>query len=181
MQRARGSSEAQPLQRRSARKCASLSGRSSLAAQSWAQFGHAKNYSSKLLKINKLYGGGRGIRTPVRVSPQTVFKTAGFNHSPIPPSRSYLISLVYRAVTASSRMASAGRRCLVTTADSSSPHSAWLHHSCGRLAHRNDVGDRPNRRSRQEMRGNNIDKLTRCDHFGLLPEPWKMPLFPVMR
>jgi hypothetical protein len=31
------------------------------------------------------YGGGRGIRTPVRVSPQTVFKTAGFNHSPIPP------------------------------------------------------------------------------------------------
>src|SRR5436189_875165 len=33
-------------------------------------------------------GGGRGIRTPVRVAPQTVFKTAGFNHSPIPP---YLI------------------------------------------------------------------------------------------
>src|SRR5579884_2166949 len=30
-------------------------------------------------------GGGRGIRTPVRVTPQTVFKTAGFNHSPIPP------------------------------------------------------------------------------------------------
>src|ERR1039457_3152252 len=31
-------------------------------------------------------GGGRGIRTPVRVAPQTVFKTAGFNRSPIPPS-----------------------------------------------------------------------------------------------
>ena len=30
-------------------------------------------------------GGGRGIRTPERVSPLTVFKTAGFNHSPIPP------------------------------------------------------------------------------------------------
>ena len=31
-------------------------------------------------------GGGRGIRTPERVTPLTVFKTAGFNHSPIPPS-----------------------------------------------------------------------------------------------
>ena len=31
-------------------------------------------------------GGGRGIRTPERVAPLTVFKTAGFNHSPIPPS-----------------------------------------------------------------------------------------------
>jgi hypothetical protein len=30
-------------------------------------------------------GGGRGIRTPERVTPLTVFKTAGFNHSPIPP------------------------------------------------------------------------------------------------
>jgi hypothetical protein len=40
-------------------------------------------------------GGGRGIRTPVRVTPQTVFKTAGFNHSPIPPPQSYLISSVY--------------------------------------------------------------------------------------
>ena len=30
-------------------------------------------------------GGGRGIRTPVHLSTQTVFKTAGFNHSPIPP------------------------------------------------------------------------------------------------
>jgi hypothetical protein len=36
-------------------------------------------------------GGGRGIRTPERVSPLTVFKTAGFNHSPIPPLPKYLI------------------------------------------------------------------------------------------
>ncbi len=31
------------------------------------------------------HGGGRGIRTPVPLSRETVFKTAGFNHSPIPP------------------------------------------------------------------------------------------------
>jgi hypothetical protein len=30
-------------------------------------------------------GGGRGIRTPERVSPSTVFKTAAINHSAIPP------------------------------------------------------------------------------------------------
>jgi hypothetical protein len=30
-------------------------------------------------------GGGRGIRTPGTLSSSTVFKTAGFNHSPIPP------------------------------------------------------------------------------------------------
>src|SRR6185369_13363803 len=29
--------------------------------------------------------GGRGIRTPGRVSPSTVFKTAALNHSAIPP------------------------------------------------------------------------------------------------
>ena len=34
-------------------------------------------------------GGGRGIRTPERVTPLTVFKTAGFNHSPIPPTSFY--------------------------------------------------------------------------------------------
>ena len=34
----------------------------------------------------RISGGGRGIRTPERVSPLTVFKTAGFNHSPIPPA-----------------------------------------------------------------------------------------------
>src|SRR5580658_6048605 len=38
-------------------------------------------------------GGGRGIRTPERVTPLTVFKTAAFNHSAIPPSLSYPISL----------------------------------------------------------------------------------------
>ena len=32
------------------------------------------------------HGGGRGIRTPERVTPLTVFKTAAFNHSAIPPS-----------------------------------------------------------------------------------------------
>jgi hypothetical protein len=31
------------------------------------------------------YGGGGGIRTPVTLSSQTVFKTAGFNRSPTPP------------------------------------------------------------------------------------------------
>ena len=36
-------------------------------------------------------GGGRGIRTPERLTPLTVFKTAGFNHSPIPPIPSYSI------------------------------------------------------------------------------------------
>ena len=31
-------------------------------------------------------GGGRGIRTPEPLSRLTVFKTAGFNRSPIPPA-----------------------------------------------------------------------------------------------
>jgi hypothetical protein len=31
------------------------------------------------------HGGGRGIRTPGTLSGTTVFKTAGINHSPIPP------------------------------------------------------------------------------------------------
>jgi hypothetical protein len=30
-------------------------------------------------------GGGGGIRTPETLSSLTVFKTAGFNHSPTPP------------------------------------------------------------------------------------------------
>ena len=34
-------------------------------------------------------GGGRGIRTPDALSGITVFKTAGFNRSPIPPRLSY--------------------------------------------------------------------------------------------
>jgi hypothetical protein len=32
------------------------------------------------------YGGGGGIRTPETLSGLTVFKTAGFNRSPTPPS-----------------------------------------------------------------------------------------------
>ena len=36
-------------------------------------------------KNGKRFGGGRGIRTPVAVTRQTVFKTASFNHSDIPP------------------------------------------------------------------------------------------------
>ena len=34
---------------------------------------------------NLLCGGGGGIRTPETLSGLTVFKTAGFNHSPTPP------------------------------------------------------------------------------------------------
>src|ERR1019366_388132 len=33
----------------------------------------------------RLRGGGGGIRTPETLSGLTVFKTAGFNHSPTPP------------------------------------------------------------------------------------------------
>ena len=36
-------------------------------------------------------GGGRGIRTPGRVTPSTVFKTAALNRSAIPPFSSYAI------------------------------------------------------------------------------------------
>src|SRR6266852_1984795 len=47
-------------------------------------------YSWKLVPISasittSCNGGGRGIRTPERVTPLTVFKTAAFNHSAIPP------------------------------------------------------------------------------------------------
>jgi hypothetical protein len=35
--------------------------------------------------FQRLSGGGRGIRTPGTLSGTTVFKTAGINHSPIPP------------------------------------------------------------------------------------------------
>ena len=34
-------------------------------------------------------GGGTGIRTPERVSPLTVFKTAAFDRSAIPPQDDY--------------------------------------------------------------------------------------------
>ncbi len=39
----------------------------------------------KQLKVNDLINGGRGIRTPGTVPRTAVFKTAGFNRSPIPP------------------------------------------------------------------------------------------------
>ncbi len=52
-------------------------------------------YDSNYLRINlnlnlmegigKLVGGGRGIRTPDDREAITDFKSAGFNHSPIPP------------------------------------------------------------------------------------------------
>jgi hypothetical protein len=50
-------------------------------------------------------GGGRGIRTPVRVSPQTVFKTAGFNHSPIPPPSKITWTLMPAAAREDKRQA----------------------------------------------------------------------------
>ncbi len=34
---------------------------------------------------NAGFGGGRGIRTPETLTGLTVFKTAAFNHSAIPP------------------------------------------------------------------------------------------------
>ena len=40
---------------------------------------------SQLVDYIRLNGGGRGIRTPGALSGTTVFKTAGFNRSPIPP------------------------------------------------------------------------------------------------
>ena len=41
-------------------------------------------------------GGGRGIRTPGTLSGTTVFKTAGINHSPIPPRWGATVAIVYR-------------------------------------------------------------------------------------
>jgi hypothetical protein len=42
--------------------------------------------------LSALYsGGGRGIRTPEWVPPLTVFKTAAFNRSAIPPLLNYLM------------------------------------------------------------------------------------------
>ena len=38
------------------------------------------------LTFDLISGGGRGIRTPERVTPLTVFKTAAFSRSAIPPS-----------------------------------------------------------------------------------------------
>jgi hypothetical protein len=38
--------------------------------------------------LEQVNGGGRGIRTPVGLSPKAVFKTACFNRSHIPPQGS---------------------------------------------------------------------------------------------
>ena len=48
-------------------------------------------------------GGGGGIRTPETLSGLTVFKTAGFNHSPTPP----LPSLTGNALALQARKAGA--------------------------------------------------------------------------
>src|SRR6266436_7698385 len=45
-----------------------------------------KRYVVSLYTTIRYDGGGRGIRTPERVTPLTVFKTAAFNHSAIPPT-----------------------------------------------------------------------------------------------
>ena len=37
------------------------------------------------MRLYVAYGGGRGIRTPGRLAPTTVFKTVAINHSAIPP------------------------------------------------------------------------------------------------
>src|SRR6476660_3253271 len=42
-------------------------------------------------KMQNRYNGGRGIRTPGTVPRTAVFKTAGFNHSPIPPPSRILL------------------------------------------------------------------------------------------
>ena len=52
---------------------------------------------------SKIDGGGGGIRTPETLSGLTVFKTAGFNHSPTPP----LPSLTGNALALQARKAGA--------------------------------------------------------------------------
>ena len=52
---------------------------------------------------SKIDGGGGGIRTPETLSGLTVFKTAGFNHSPTPP----LPSLTGNALAFQARKAEA--------------------------------------------------------------------------
>ncbi len=37
--------------------------------------------------MKEMNGGGRGIRTPVPVAREAVFKTAAFSHSAIPPKK----------------------------------------------------------------------------------------------
>ncbi len=51
------------------------------------------DYWTRLDGVKRVNGGGRGIRTPGTLTGTTVFKTAGFNRSPIPPRAG--ISQVY--------------------------------------------------------------------------------------
>ncbi len=51
--------------------------------------------STRLLQ--KTYGGGRGIRTPVTRKGKAVFKTACFNHSHIPPHAARTAALLRQA------------------------------------------------------------------------------------
>ena len=59
-------------------------------------------------ELVRLSGGGRGIRTPGGVSPTAVFKTAGFNRSPIPPQASVAWLAIQNAATAESRAVGSG-------------------------------------------------------------------------
>src|SRR5580698_1787238 len=60
----------------------------------------AARKSTQITETKKLKpNGGRGIRTPERVTPLTVFKTAGFNHSPIPPLRILSDSFILRTMS----------------------------------------------------------------------------------
>jgi hypothetical protein len=50
-----------------------------------AKVGRVTRMEKLFIHKHNLNGGGRGIRTPGALSSTTVFKTAGFNRSPIPP------------------------------------------------------------------------------------------------
>ena len=45
------------------------------------------------MKMKEMNGGGRGIRTPVPVAREAIFKTAAFNHSAIPPEKCIFSSI----------------------------------------------------------------------------------------
>src|SRR5579862_8604606 len=75
------------------------------------------------------YGGGRGIRTPVRVTPQTVFKTAGFNHSPIPPPFILpdftMLPILSRSVEMAVARGIGGRICISWRGQRLGPGGTW--------------------------------------------------------
>src|SRR5437899_5530128 len=57
--------------------------------------------SKRVIAVAKMRnnGGERGIRTPESLSTLTVFKTAGFNHSPIPPTSILPDSIMLRGMS----------------------------------------------------------------------------------